>query len=86
TTPTTAFPLGSRTDDPVAMYDADVFTVSANLAGVPALSLPCGHDPDGLPIGLQLLAPWRADAQLLATAHAIERLGPPSVPPEEIAR
>ena len=54
TTPTPAFRLGEKTDDPLQMYLADVFTVSANLAGLPAISVPCGFSPDRLPIGLQL--------------------------------
>ena len=56
TTPTTAFPLGSHTKNPLEMYLADLFTVQASVAGVPALSVPAGKDEDGLPIGLQLLA------------------------------
>src|SRR5205085_5283867 len=54
TSPSTAFPIGAKVDDPVQMYLADVFTVSAPLAGLPALSVPCGVDRAGLPIGLQL--------------------------------
>jgi aspartyl-tRNA(Asn)/glutamyl-tRNA(Gln) amidotransferase subunit A len=71
--PTTAFPLGSRTEDPLRMYAADVFTVTANLAGVPGISVPCGLDDAGLPVGLQLLAPWEHEARLLQVAHAYER-------------
>jgi len=56
TTPTTAFKLGENTEDPIAMYLADLFSVHANVAGVPALSVPCGHDEKGLPIGLQVVA------------------------------
>ena len=68
TTPTTAFQLGERTRDPVQMYLADVYTVSANLAGVPAISIPCGFSA-GLPIGLQLQAKPFAEALLLRVAH-----------------
>lgn len=56
TTPTTAFKLGENTQDPIAMYLTDLFSVHANVAGVPALSVPCGHDGEGLPIGLQVVA------------------------------
>jgi aspartyl-tRNA(Asn)/glutamyl-tRNA(Gln) amidotransferase subunit A len=57
TTPTTAFKLGEKTADPLQMYLADIFTVPANLAGVPAISLPSGKDSTGLPFGIQLMAP-----------------------------
>jgi len=72
TAPETAFPLGQRTGDPVAMYLSDVFTVSANLAGLPGLSLPCGL-AGGLPVGLQLLGPPLAEATLLRAADAFQR-------------
>ncbi len=68
-TPTTAFALGEKSDDPLAMYLGDLFTVGANLAGVPAVSLPCGFDSNGLPVGLQLQAPAMGDERLLAAAH-----------------
>jgi aspartyl-tRNA(Asn)/glutamyl-tRNA(Gln) amidotransferase subunit A len=74
TSPTTAFPLGERTDDPVKMYLADVCTLPPSLAGVPAMSLPCGLDSRGLPIGLQLVAPAFEESRLFAVAHAIETL------------
>ena len=73
TTPEVAFPIGAKTDDPLTMYLSDVYTVSANLAGVPGVSLPCGQS-DGLPIGLQLLAPALGEATLLQTADAYQRL------------
>ena len=57
TSPTTAFPIGAKVDDPLAMYLNDVFTIPANLAGVPAITVPCGLDEQGLPVGLQLTAP-----------------------------
>ncbi|MBM3266772.1 MAG: Asp-tRNA(Asn)/Glu-tRNA(Gln) amidotransferase subunit GatA [Candidatus Sericytochromatia bacterium] len=72
TSPTTAFRLGERTGDPLAMYLADVATVAANLAGIPAISLPCGFDGDGLPIGLQLQGPALSEPALLRAAHAFE--------------
>jgi aspartyl-tRNA(Asn)/glutamyl-tRNA(Gln) amidotransferase subunit A len=62
TAPTPAFELGAKTDDPLQMYLEDIFTISCNLAGIPGMSVPCGTDGDGLPIGLQLLAPaYRED-------------------------
>ena len=72
TSPTTAFPIGAKVDDPLAMYLNDVFTIPANLAGVPAISVPCGLDAKGLPIGLQLTAPVLREATLLAAAQALE--------------
>ena len=72
TSPTTAFKLGEKLIDPVKMYLADIFTVSANLAGLPALSIPCGQS-DGLPVGLQLMAKPLADELLLAAAREFEQ-------------
>ena len=71
TSPTVAFPLGDRTADPYAMYLADVCTIPVSLAGLPAISIPCGLS-DGLPVGLQLAAPAFAENRLLAAAHALE--------------
>jgi len=76
TTPTAAFRFGEKTDDPVQMYLADVFTVSAPLAGLPALSLPCGFTPDALPIGLQLIGRAWDETTLLRIADAYERATP----------
>jgi aspartyl-tRNA(Asn)/glutamyl-tRNA(Gln) amidotransferase subunit A len=76
TTPTPAFALGEKADDPLAMYLSDVLTVLANLCGVPALSLPCGRTPDGLPVGLQLTAPRFGEAVLFRAARAAEALLP----------
>jgi aspartyl-tRNA(Asn)/glutamyl-tRNA(Gln) amidotransferase subunit A len=73
TSPTAAFPLGARLQDPVAMYLSDVFTVGASLAGVPALSIPCGVTAGGLPIGLQLIGRPFDEATLLRAADAYER-------------
>ncbi len=70
---TTAFQLGERTADPLAMYLSDVFTIAANLAGIPGLSVPCGFDSKLLPIGLQLLGRWFDEASLLRTADALQR-------------
>jgi len=73
TSPTTAFPIGARTDDPLSMYAADVLTVGANLAGIPGLSVPAGLSPqNGLPVGLQLLAPIGRDGLLLQVGHGFE--------------
>ncbi len=73
TVPAPAFELGANLRDPVSMYLADVFTVSANLAGLPGISLPCGFTEAGLPMGLQILgAPWE-EAKLLQIARAYER-------------
>jgi len=55
TSPTTAFKIGEKADDPLQMYLADIYTVPINLAGIPALSMPCGVDKNGLPIGLQII-------------------------------
>jgi aspartyl-tRNA(Asn)/glutamyl-tRNA(Gln) amidotransferase subunit A len=73
TSPTVAFALGARLDDPLQMYLADIFTVSCNLAGLPGLSLPCGFTAAGLPIGLQLVGPHWSEAKLLRVARAYER-------------
>jgi aspartyl-tRNA(Asn)/glutamyl-tRNA(Gln) amidotransferase subunit A len=76
TCPTPAFRRGERADDPLQMYLADVFTVSANLTGLPAISVPCGFSPDRLPIGLQLTGRPFDEAGLLGVAHAYERATP----------
>ncbi len=73
TYPTPAFRLGERTADPLQMYLADVYTISANLAGIPAISLPCGFTRAGLPIGLQLQGPLFAETLLLQAARLYER-------------
>jgi len=74
TTPDTAFKLGANMTDPLAMYLCDIYTISANLSGVPALSLPAGVDNLGLPIGVQLQARHGADADLIGIAHEMEKL------------
>jgi len=73
TSPTTAFRFGAHADDPLAMYLADLLTIPANLAGLPAISLPCGFDAEGLPIGLQLIAGVLDEPRLLQVAHHYER-------------
>jgi aspartyl-tRNA(Asn)/glutamyl-tRNA(Gln) amidotransferase subunit A len=72
TTPSVAFRFGEKLSDPLAMYLEDVFTVGANVAGIPAISIPCGLD-DGMPVGLQLLGPHMGDAAVLDAAHAFEQ-------------
>jgi aspartyl-tRNA(Asn)/glutamyl-tRNA(Gln) amidotransferase subunit A len=83
TSPTPAFRIGERVSDPLQMYLGDVFTVSANLAGLPAISLPCGFTGGGLPIGLQLTGRAFEEAALLRIADAYERVTPWSsaIPP-----
>ena len=74
TSPTTAFKLGERTDDPLAMYLSDIFTVPVNLAGNAAVSVPCGTSPeDGLPVGLQLIAKSLDEKTMFRAAHAFEQ-------------
>jgi aspartyl-tRNA(Asn)/glutamyl-tRNA(Gln) amidotransferase subunit A len=72
-TPTPAFKLGEKTADPLQMYLADIYTISANLAGVPAISVPCGFSTEGLPIGLQLQGPVFGEATVLQAARLYER-------------
>ncbi len=72
TTATTAFGIGERSDDPLAMYLTDVYTVPANIVGAPALSLPCGFDDSGMPIGLQLMGPLLCEETILKAAYAFE--------------
>ena len=73
TTPTTAFRAGEKTGDPLQMYLSDIYTVSANLAGIPAISVPFGSDREGLPIGVQLLARQFDESSLLRAAAVLER-------------
>ncbi|MFF4416355.1 Asp-tRNA(Asn)/Glu-tRNA(Gln) amidotransferase subunit GatA [Streptosporangium sp. NPDC001559] len=74
TTPTTAFPIGERADDPMAMYLADLCTIPTNLAGNAAISVPCGlADEDGLPVGLQIMAPVLGDDRCYRVGAAVER-------------
>ena len=73
TAPTTAFKIGDKTEDPMAMYLNDIATIPANLAGIPGLSLPSGvADEDGLPVGLQVLAPATQDQRMYAVGAALE--------------
>ena len=70
--PTAAFKIGEKTDDPLTMYLSDIFTLSANLAGIPGMSVPCGFSSDGLPIGLQLLGNHFNEEMLFKVAHGFE--------------
>ncbi|MFN7086659.1 MAG: amidase family protein, partial [Burkholderiales bacterium] len=69
TTPTTAFKLGEKAGDPVQMYLSDIFTIAVNLAGLPGMSIPCGFDGNGLPIGLQIIGNYFSEARMLNVAH-----------------
>jgi len=94
TSPTAAFKIGAKSDDPVQMYLNDIFTIAANLTGAPALSIPCGFARSGLPIGLQLQGPAFTEAKLLDVAHRFQQAtdwhrraptlaeNPGSLPPE----
>ncbi|MBI3546435.1 MAG: Asp-tRNA(Asn)/Glu-tRNA(Gln) amidotransferase subunit GatA [Gammaproteobacteria bacterium] len=74
TTPSTAFKIGEKSDDPVAMYLSDIYTISVNLAGLPGMSIPAGFDPKGLPIGLQLIGQYFDEARLLNVAHRYQQV------------
>lgn len=71
--PTTAFKIGEKIDDPLTMYLSDIYTTSANLVGIPAISIPCGKDSQGLPIGLQIMGKPLSEGLLLKVAHALEQ-------------
>ncbi len=73
TAPTTAFKLGAKSDDPVAMYLSDIYTISVNLAGLPGMSIPAGFDGQGLPVGLQLIGKYFDEARLLNIAHRYQQ-------------
>ena len=72
TSPSTAFKLGEKSDDPLAMYLADIYTVTADLVGIPGISIPCGEDREGLPIGLQILGRHFDESTILRLAHTYE--------------
>lgn len=76
TAPTPAFALGEKVDDPLSMYLNDIYTVTANLAGIPGLSVPCGLSSARLPIGFQLLGPYWSEATILKLAHAYQQVQP----------
>jgi aspartyl-tRNA(Asn)/glutamyl-tRNA(Gln) amidotransferase subunit A len=73
--PTTAFKLGEKTDDPLTMYLSDIFTISVNLAGLPGMSMPCGYDDKGLPIGLQIIGAPFSEETIFRVGDAYEKLG-----------
>jgi len=85
TSPTTAFKIGEKSDDPIAMYLSDIYTVSANLAGVPAISVPCGLSSEGLPIGVQLVGNFWSESTLLNLTHKYETAHPLDARPSVFA-
>ncbi|MBD3272206.1 MAG: Asp-tRNA(Asn)/Glu-tRNA(Gln) amidotransferase subunit GatA [Elusimicrobia bacterium] len=72
TSPTSAFPIGDKIDDPLSMYLSDIFTISCNLAGIPGIAVPCGFTQEGLPVSMQILGPLQKDELVLRTAHAFQ--------------
>jgi aspartyl-tRNA(Asn)/glutamyl-tRNA(Gln) amidotransferase subunit A len=82
TSPTPAFLFGEKVDDPLAMYLSDIYTVTANLAGIPGISVPCGLSNEGLPIGMQLLGPYWSEGTLLRLAHAYQFAHPLDAKPK----
>ena len=82
TAPTPAFRFGEKVDDPLAMYLNDIYTVTANLAGIPGISVTCGLSRDGLPIGLQLLGPYWSEGTLFRLAHAYQQAHPLNARPK----
>ena len=85
TAPTTAYKIGDMADDPLQMYLGDVFTVSVNIAGLPAISIPCGQDESGLPVGMQLIGKAFSEKTLLKAAYAYEQENPFALAPEVTA-
>ena len=73
TAPTTALEIGKNLDDPLKMYLGDIYTVSVNLAGLPAISVPCGVDRNGLPIGMQLIGRAFGEKELIRAAYSYEQ-------------
>ncbi|HEV8139012.1 MAG TPA: Asp-tRNA(Asn)/Glu-tRNA(Gln) amidotransferase subunit GatA [Pyrinomonadaceae bacterium] len=82
TSPSPAFRFGEKVDDPLAMYLNDIYTVTANLAGIPGISVPCGLSAEGLPIGLQLLGPYWSEGLLFRLAHAYQQAHPLNARPK----
>jgi aspartyl-tRNA(Asn)/glutamyl-tRNA(Gln) amidotransferase subunit A len=85
TTPTPAFMLGEKTDDPLEMYLNDIYTCTANLAGIPGVSFPTGLSSSQLPIGMQLVGPYWSEERILRLAHAYEQANPLSARPKVYA-
>ncbi|MCD6323128.1 MAG: Asp-tRNA(Asn)/Glu-tRNA(Gln) amidotransferase subunit GatA [Clostridiales bacterium] len=85
TAPTTAYKIGDMADDPLQMYLGDVFTVSVNIAGLPAISIPCGQDESGLPVGMQLIGKAFGEKTILRAAYAYEKEHPFVLAPEVTA-
>jgi aspartyl-tRNA(Asn)/glutamyl-tRNA(Gln) amidotransferase subunit A len=69
TSPSTAFKIGEKAADPLQMYLSDIYTIAVNLAGLPGMSIPCGFDSAGLPVGLQVIGNYFREAQMLNVAH-----------------
>lgn len=86
TSPTVAFKIGEKSDDPLAMYLSDIYTASANLAGIPGISVPCGLSNEGLPIGLQLVGKYWSENVLLNLANVYEKEFPLNAKPEVFAK
>jgi aspartyl-tRNA(Asn)/glutamyl-tRNA(Gln) amidotransferase subunit A len=74
TSPSVAFRFGEKGDDPVQMYLADIYTIAVNLAGLPGMSIPCGFGAGNMPVGLQLIGPWFAEAKMLNVAHQYQQV------------
>jgi aspartyl-tRNA(Asn)/glutamyl-tRNA(Gln) amidotransferase subunit A len=85
TSPTVAFKFGEKANDPLSMYLSDVYTVSANLASIPGINVPCGFSSEGLPIGLQLVGNNWSEAVLLNLAHVYENEFPLGAKPKFFA-
>ena len=85
TSPSVAFKIGEKSDDSLAMYLNDIYTVSANLAGVPGISVPCGLSKSGLPVGTQLIGNYWSEASLLNLAHTYESAFPLAAKPRVFA-
>jgi len=71
--PSVAFPFGAKSEDPVQMYLSDIYTIAVNLAGLPGMSIPCGFGAANMPVGLQLIGPWFAEAKMLNVAHRYQQ-------------